>query len=236
MKWPCLVPADLGNDSRTTAAIALQSPYYDGITDSAVPELVLAQVKALVDIKIASLRALEAKAAQIAGFAGTVVAVMGAFSHTLNGNFGKLGLVFLIITIASCLCAMSIRSDELPSPALYNSNLVARDPSNKARIAMALAEAYTEYSADLQHQSGRKARFAYAGFASFFVALFFLAISINALALSPTKNAARAVVSKSVSKSIGHAGRSTSACRASHDPKSRNSHGAIPAASGCARP
>jgi hypothetical protein len=75
---------------------------------------------------------------------------------------------------------MAIREDDVPSPSLYNTAPVAAIPSNKARIAMALAEAYTESSLDIQHEAGVKARWINSGSAVFIaglVALFLVAFT-----------------------------------------------------------
>jgi hypothetical protein len=64
----------------------------------------------------------------------------------------------IVLSTILNLRGMAIREDDLPSPSLYNTARVAEKPKNKARVAMALAEAYTNYSLDLQHEAGLKAR------------------------------------------------------------------------------
>jgi len=185
--WPFrpLVESDLGPDQRKAAALALQDPYFATVTDATVPEFVLTQVKAVVDMKIASMRALEGKAAQIAGFGGTVIAIVGAFGRNASGWLLTTTVILLLISIAFNLRGMSIREDDLPSPSLYNTDTVAADPGNKARIAMALAESYTAYSLDLQHQAGLKARWVYWGSAIFLLGL----LALVAIALAPAQTA-----------------------------------------------
>jgi hypothetical protein len=85
--WPFapLVRSDLGSERRSAAADALHDPYFAGVDDATVPEYVLAQVKTVVDLKLTSMRALEGKAAQSVGFAGTVTAVVGVFGRNVPG-------------------------------------------------------------------------------------------------------------------------------------------------------
>ncbi len=88
----------------------------------------------------------------------------------------------LLTSVVLNLRGMAIREDDVPSPSLYNTARVAQDPINKARIAMALAEAYTEYSLDLQHEAGIKARWINSGsfvFIGGLAALFLVAFTPN---------------------------------------------------------
>lgn len=171
--WPFgpLVRSDLGPDRRAAAADALDDPYFTKVEDATVAEYVLAQIKSVVDLKLASMRALESKAAQSVGFAGTITAVVGVFGRTVPGPLLQTTVGLLILSIVLNLRGMAIREDELPSPSLYNSARVATNPMNKARIAIALAEAYTGYSLDIQHEAGIKARWINLGSAVFIAGL-----------------------------------------------------------------
>ena len=171
--WPFgpLVRSDLGSERRSAAADALDDAYFADIDDPTVPEYVLAQVKTVVDLKLASMRALEGKAAQSVGFAGTVTAVVGVFGRSVPGPLLQTTVGLLLVSIVLNLRGMAIREDDVPSPSLYNTARVAAKPSNKARIAMALAEAYTGYSLDIQHEAGLKARWINSGSAVFIAGL-----------------------------------------------------------------
>jgi len=169
--WPYgpLVRSDLGVERREQAADALDGAYYSAVIDATVSEYVMTQVKVIVDLKLASMRTLEGKAAQIVGFAGTVTAVVGVFGRNVPGPLLPGTVGFLLASIVCNLRGMAIRQDDVPSPSLYNISRVAENPVNKARIAMALAEAYTDYSLDLQHEAGLKARWINTG-SVFFIA------------------------------------------------------------------
>ena len=188
--WP-LVSSDLSFERREAAADALGEPYYTNVVDATVSEYVLSQVKAIVDLKLASMRALEAKAAQFVGFGGTVIALVGVFGRNVPGILLHITVGLLLVSIVLNLKGMAIREDDLPSPSLYNTARVAENPVNKARIAMALAEAYTGYSLDLQREAGIKARWINSGslvFISGLIALFFVTFTPDKPAPSPQQH------------------------------------------------
>jgi len=162
-----IVRSDLGFEARQRAAQQLKDAYYEGVTDPKVPEFVLEQVKAVVDMKTNSLRAMEGKAAQLIGFSGTVVAVVGLFGRSLpTGILGAI-VLSLLLAIGCSIVSMWVREDDLPSPSLYNLNTLPSDDPTRARIAMALAEAYTGYSLDLQHMAAIKGRWLRTGLVVF---------------------------------------------------------------------
>ncbi len=90
--------------------------------DASVPEYVLAQVEAVVDLKLASMRALEGKAVQSVGFAGTVTAVVGVFGRSMPGPLMQITVGLLLASIVLNLRGMAIREDDVPSPSLYNTS------------------------------------------------------------------------------------------------------------------
>jgi hypothetical protein len=196
--WPFqpLVRSDLGSERREAAADALNDPYYIDVDDPTVPEYVLAQIKAIVDLKLISMRALEGKAAQLVGFAGTVAALVGVFGRSVAHPLLLITVGLLVVSIILNLRGMAIREDDLPSPSLYNTARVAEKPKNKARVAMALAEAYTNYSLDLQHEAGLKARWISSGSFVFILGLVALLMVMFTTDLGPIKQAPVAVTVK----------------------------------------
>ena len=128
--WPYgpLVRSDLGVERREQAADALDGAYYSAVIDATVSEYVMTQVKVIVDLKLASMRTLEGKAAQIVGFAGTVTAVVGVFGRNVPGPLLPGTVGFLLASIVCNLRGMAIRQDDVPSPSLYNISRVAENP------------------------------------------------------------------------------------------------------------
>jgi hypothetical protein len=147
---------ELTPQMRADAIAKLKDPFFSSVLDPTVPEFVFQQVKDIAILKVAALRAMETKSAQFVGFSGTVVAAVGIFGKDVAVPLmGAIVALLLGGTICSVI-AVWVHSTYVPTPALYNSSAVPSDNETRARIAMALAESFSEYSLDVQRTAAVK--------------------------------------------------------------------------------
>jgi len=108
-----------------------------------------------------AIRAIDGKVTSLIGFSGAVATVLGLARATVGQlPASTLAAIFFTLSIVACLATLFVRQRSLPSPSLYSYMPTLKDPKNKARIAVKLAEAWVEYSAKSERLATTKANLA----------------------------------------------------------------------------
>jgi hypothetical protein len=164
---------------------------------SKVTELLLREVKYSIDIKIATIRSTEGKAAaQVAVLGGGlgIVSILGAAQTT----FAIVGNVWLFLSACVCLvvaatidvfCIASGYTEKLPHLDIFNSLAVVSNAQMKGRVGMSLAEGYLDYDSELLAFSLSKARLLKVATAALVAGVFILAANAGWADLHPSAKA-----------------------------------------------
>lgn len=135
----------------------------------AVARFVLAEVKDQAEKKRSAHRTIETKATSIIGFAFSFATVVIGFAAAFDssvllklkwGWFPAIApsLGFEVIAIIAGIMALRTQSYLLPDAALYNYPDALEEPLNEARIAMALAQTWRKYEAQLDAGNRTRSR------------------------------------------------------------------------------
>jgi hypothetical protein len=192
--WLYPRPKDLATDEmRAEWSEYLQNSPDAQVAISKVTELLLREVKYSIDIKIATIRATEGKAAaQVAVLGGGlgIVSILGAAQTT----FAITGNVWLFLSACICLvvaatidvfCIASGYTERLPHLDIFNSLAVVTNPQMKGRVGMSLAEGYLDYDSELLAFSLSKARLLRLATTALVAGVFILALNAGWADLHP---------------------------------------------------
>jgi hypothetical protein len=156
---------------------------YPELTDSSVPDFVLAEAKYVAETLGSDLQAVGTRAASLVGFAGTVAAIVSGL-HAMFPPWAQiLGILLLLASVGFGIATMFVRSIAYPTLDEYLAYEDVVDPTNKARMALELAGSYLEFNRDLSTMLGKKALFLKWSFICFVagVAIFMVSIITQAL-------------------------------------------------------
>jgi hypothetical protein len=183
-KWLTPQPKQLASDQ-------IRAEWFEYLRDSPeaevesaqVTELLLREVKYSIDVKIATIRATEGKAAaQVAVLGGGlgIVSILGVAQSSFNitGNLWLFiaACVFLLIAAAiDVLCIAAGYTEKLPHLDIFNSLGIVRSSAMKGRVGMSLTEGYLDYDSELLAFSLNKARLLKTATAALLAGVFVLA-------------------------------------------------------------
>ena len=138
----------------------------EGLTGAGTTsEFLLAEAKFVVEKKIDSIKAIESKASAqlcIVGIGLGLFSIFGASQTQVVAGFVPVivgGAAVLIVAIVlDLLCVSTGLVDDLPQLDTYNTHLIVRDKTIKARVSLSLTESYLELASDLTALGRTKGR------------------------------------------------------------------------------
>lgn len=183
--WLNFSPPPLADEAARADWVTYLETNADAQIDSPeVAELLLREVRYLVDAKVALIKDTDTKASlQVTIFGGGlgVLSVLGA-SQSVTIAAGAQWLLILAVAlillgaIADLVCLMRgyRYTSEMPRTDVYNSQGVLGNPKMQARVASSLIEGYIEYSHNLTAVSVRKSRLLQVATVCFVLGVMFL--------------------------------------------------------------